>query len=94
MCRTSFPGSPIPVLLKSTHQGFWFFVGVFFLVWFGFFYGVKDTVSTNELNNCCTANGQCFIWFILMELHLPSSCVRTTEVIPVADEEEGLFLPL
>lgn len=31
------------------------------------------------------------IWFILMELHLPSSYVKTTEVIPVADE--GFFLP-
>lgn len=30
MCRTSFPGSPIPVLRKSTHQGFHFVVVVLF----------------------------------------------------------------
>lgn len=29
-----------------------------------------------------------------MELHLPSSCMKATEVIPVADEDEGFFLPL
>lgn len=75
MCRTSFPGSPVPVLLKSHTSGLLFF------------YGAKDTASRNELNNCSTKNGQRFIWFILMELYLPSSCVNTTEAIPVADEE-------
>lgn len=29
-----------------------------------------------------------------MELQLPGSCVKTTEAIPAADEEEGLVLPL
>lgn len=29
-----------------------------------------------------------------MEVHLPSSCVKTAEVIPVADEDKGFFLPL
>lgn len=29
-----------------------------------------------------------------MELHLPDSCVKTAEVIPVADEDKGFFLPL
>lgn len=43
VCRTSFPGSPIPVLLKSTHQGFLLFSP------FCYFYGAKDKVSRNEL---------------------------------------------
>lgn len=55
-----------------------------------FFYGAKEAVSRNELNSCSTVEGRWFLWFILMELYLPGSCVRTT----VADEEEGLFLPL
>lgn len=58
------------------------------------FYGAKGTLGRNKLNNCSTMSEWCFIRFILMELHLPSSCVKTTEVIPVADEDKGFFLPI
>lgn len=90
------PWLSYPCSAKIHTWGLLFF---FFFVCFGWFfffcsYGAKDTLGRNELNNCSTMSEWCFIWLILMELHLPSSCMKATEVIPVADEDKGFFLPL